>query len=211
VVHREKEPCLPPVRGAERPRCAFPNHPHQNGINGINGTTASRPDLEKQRRRARVESRPAAGDRPWWKGTIVNVNGKTIPPDRRRGKGEPPDCPQCGKAGVDYRWHEISDGRRQIRRSCARCYAWLGYAPQSPEFIALADAAASPNPILDALLKLDELGATLQSDGTRVWLGAESFRRVPPEVQDLIRQSGRTLAGMIGKTTNRTNHEEKPL
>jgi hypothetical protein len=68
-----------------------------------------------------------------------------------------------------------------------------------------AAAAASQNPILDALVRLDELGVELHGDGERCW-PAVGWARLPPEVQDLIRQEGRLLAGLIGRT--HPNHQE---
>jgi hypothetical protein len=59
-------------------------------------------------------------------------------------------CPSCGGQAA-YCWQQISDGRRQIRASCARCAKWLGFAAVRPPYTTAADAAASATPLLDAL------------------------------------------------------------
>jgi hypothetical protein len=39
-----------------------------------------------------------------------------------------PTCGQCGGVEMTYRWQEDSLGRRHIRRTCARCNRWCGFA-----------------------------------------------------------------------------------
>jgi hypothetical protein len=75
-------------------------------------------------------------------------------------------------------------------------------APLVTPFIEQADAAASTTPVLDALIQLDALGIELQSDGSKAWVAAEDWRRVPAELHSLIRQRSHQLARMIGPSAS---------
>lgn len=109
-----------------------------------------------------------------------------------------PTCGRCGTATIRYRWIQDRLGRRQIRRECARCGNWMGFAPQVEPYTTEADAEAGQTPILDVVIRLEELGVTLQSDGRRAWVGADDWGRVPPDLHALIRQCAHTLASMVG-------------
>jgi hypothetical protein len=124
-----------------------------------------------------------------------NVEAPPPPPPK-----PPPTCSRCGCEELLFRWYEHANGVRQIRRTCRRCGLWLGCAPRVPPYTTLADAAASPTPILDVLTRLDDLGVELRSDGRRVWISGTDWHRVPKELHDVIRQCGHTLAGLLGNT-----------
>jgi hypothetical protein len=60
----------------------------------------------------------------------------TVPP--------PPACSDCGPAaGVGYTWAEDRRGRKYIHRQCSACGRWLGHAPLRPQYVVLADRAAT--------------------------------------------------------------------
>lgn len=54
-----------------------------------------------------------------------------------------PSCSRCGATGFDFRWQTFANGTRHIRVDCRRCGAYVRYAPQTAENVALADAAAA--------------------------------------------------------------------
>jgi hypothetical protein len=49
-------------------------------------------------------------------------------------------CAFCLSERYGLRWQTIADGRKQIRRICLQCHR-ADFAPQTPENVALADAA----------------------------------------------------------------------
>src|SRR5262245_6485233 len=97
----------------------------------------------------------------------------------RRGAAVPPPatnpaagwrgpCSGCGCKAIDYRWHEFSNGTKQIRASCSRCHAWLGTAPRVEPYTTEADRNASPTAVLDAVILAQEEQVALISDGYSV-------------------------------------------
>ena len=126
----------------------------------------------------------------------------------RRGIQAPPPPPpppaekplqSCGRCGSveppRLSWHEIADGRRQIRRTCPHCETFRGFAQQVPLNVAAADRNASPAPLLDVLTRLDELDIELISDGHEVSFTGDGRRRCPADLAELIRQCNHQLCG----------------
>jgi uncharacterized protein (DUF3820 family) len=112
-----------------------------------------------------------------------------------------PPCWRCGAAaGHQFSWQEDRRGQRRIRIECKRCHRFVTFAPLTSPYVEVADAAASTTPILDVLTQLDDLDVELQSDGSRAWVAAEDWRRVPPDLHALVRQCSHQLARMIGPT-----------
>jgi hypothetical protein len=99
---------------------------------------------------------------------------------------------------VLYLWQEDRLGRRQIRAECDRCHRHLTFPPLAEPYISRANAAASATPILEALTRLDALGVELASDGHSVRFAGDGWRRVPPQLQALVRQCNHDLARMLG-------------
>jgi hypothetical protein len=62
----------------------------------------------------------------------------------------------------------------------------------------MANALASPAPVLDVLPALDELRIELCSNRKTAWAGAEDYRRVGATLHAKIRQSRHELATMMG-------------
>jgi hypothetical protein len=72
-------------------------------------------------------------------------------------------------------------------------------------------AAASQTPILDALVRLEEVGVELVSDGRQVRYAGEGWRvmRDHPDLDAVVRQCGHQLARMLGD--NRGRQDERDL
>ena len=130
----------------------------------------------------------------------LRARGSTPPPPARLRAGCPVRCTRCGSTELRHSWHEYRNGQRQIRRACGRCGTWLGSAPQTPEAVAEADARASKTDILDALTRLDDLGIEVCSDGRSVWAAGDGWRRMPPDLADVLRQCNHRLARLLGRT-----------
>src|SRR5206468_3705505 len=109
---------------------------------------------------------------------------------------------RCGGSALRHVWSEDRQGRRQVRRECACCGTWLGFAPRVPPFTDLADAAASPTPLLDALLLADSEGIQLVSDRRSVRV--EPWHKASDRLKDLIRQRQHLLAQLLGNTRRAT-------
>jgi hypothetical protein len=120
---------------------------------------------------------------------------ETPPPAPPRPLGT---CHAHPQAGVVCRWFEDAIGRRRISAHCRRCGRTTDHPPCVPPYTTEADRHASAAPILDALVRLDALGIELASDGRTVWLQGEDYRRVPPDLQAIVRQCRHQLATMIG-------------
>jgi hypothetical protein len=112
----------------------------------------------------------------------------------------PAPCPGCGSATFRHAWQEDRAGGRRIRRTCHRCGTFGGWAPQLPPYLAEADAAASPTPLLDVLTRLDDLGLVLVSDGERVWVPWPDCDVLPPDLRELIHSCSHSLAVRMGNT-----------
>jgi hypothetical protein len=95
-------------------------------------------------------------------------------------------------------WAEDTLGRRLIRAECPECGRWVDTPPCVPPYSTEADAGASAAPVLDALVKLDELGVELCSDGKTAWVADGDFDRVPPGVRHVIKQCRHRLGTMLG-------------
>jgi hypothetical protein len=105
-----------------------------------------------------------------------------------------PACERCGPgAGSRCFWAEDRLGRRHVRAECARCGGFLTFPPSVPPYSDMADAAASPAPVLDALVGLEAAGAELHSDGRGVWIG-DGYANVPPAVRAAVHQAKHQLA-----------------
>ncbi len=111
----------------------------------------------------------------------------------------PRPCQQCGGTTARHTWQQDRLGRKHIRRECARCGTWLGFAPRVAPFTTEADAQASPTALLDALMQLEDLGLELRSDGATVWFAPGDWRRVPPSLYALVRQCNHQLARLLGR------------
>ncbi len=126
----------------------------------------------------------------------------------RRGVQTPPGppprplraCPEHPDAGVILFWQEDALGRRSIRAECRCCRRFTDRPPVASPYTNMADATASPTPILDALVQLDDLGAELRSDGRSVLMRDEDYRRVPPDLQAVVRQCNHQLARLLGRS-----------
>jgi hypothetical protein len=124
---------------------------------------------------------------------------------RERGRTPPepppqpiPSCGRCGPgAGFRCAWQEDRLGRRHVRAECARCGRFLGFAPKEQPYAGMADAAASPTPVLDVLVRLEDLGVQLHSDGASVYVPGRDRHRVPPDLHSLIRQCAHQLARLL--------------
>jgi hypothetical protein len=108
-----------------------------------------------------------------------------------------PRCRDHPAAGYRALWGEDSLGRKFIRCECCQCHQAMGHLPLREPYVSQANATASPTPLLDALVGLEEAGAELCSDGKRSWIGS-GYKQVPQAVRDAHRQEKHTLAKMIG-------------
>jgi hypothetical protein len=116
---------------------------------------------------------------------------------------EPPPLqpvPTCCSREALVHWHQDRLGRKRVRAQCRTCSRSLGFLPTVAPFTAMADAAASPAPVLDVLTRLEELGVGLESDGRGVWFAGDGWRRVPPDLKALVHQCSHQLAQMRGDT-----------
>jgi hypothetical protein len=124
---------------------------------------------------------------------------------RSRGMATPEPPPPrpvpvcCGSEALIH-WHEDRLGRKRVRAQCRRCGRSLGFPPCVEPFLALANASASPAPLLDALTRLGDLGVELVSDGRGVWFADDGWRRVPPDLKAVVKQCSHQLAGLLGDT-----------
>jgi hypothetical protein len=96
-------------------------------------------------------------------------------------------------------WSEDTLGRRLIRCECPTCHRATDYAPLVSPYTDEADRNASPTPVLDVLMKLDEIDVELCSDGRTAWIDNADQQRVPPALHAIIRQCRHQLARMLGK------------
>jgi uncharacterized protein (DUF3820 family) len=115
-----------------------------------------------------------------------------------------PLCPVCGMESFAVGWQEDSNGGRRIRAECMRCGRWLAWLPMTEKSVRQADGNASKTPDLDALVRLQDLGVELQSDGCTAWVPWPDVKRVTPELLALIRKCSHQLARMIGRTRTGT-------
>jgi uncharacterized protein (DUF3820 family) len=120
-----------------------------------------------------------------------------------------PLCARCGIESFAVCWQEVRSGERRIRAECMKCGRWLSWLPVAEPWIRQADANANPTALLDALTRLDELDARLESDGQTVWVHHRDWRRVPPDLHAIVRQCSHQLAKMIGRTIPVARLEEK--
>jgi hypothetical protein len=70
-------------------------------------------------------------------------------------------------------------------------------------YVSQADAAASETPILDTLVRLQDLGVELVSDGQSLAFAGDGWRRTPPDLRAVVRQCGHQLAVLLGNTRRR--------
>jgi uncharacterized protein (DUF3820 family) len=125
----------------------------------------------------------------------------------RRGLRVPPapsprpirPCDRCGPgAGVIVHWQELRSGTKRLRVDCRRCGAFLTYPPMVSPYTTMADANKSETAVLDVLMRLDDLGVRLRSDGKAVWLD-QADRQVPPDLRALVRSCSHELARLLGR------------
>jgi hypothetical protein len=107
-----------------------------------------------------------------------------------------PACRRCPGARYRCLWGEDSIGRRFIRAECVRCRQSLGIMPQVEPYVGMADATASPAPLLDALVGAEAAGVEILSDGKTARVG--DYRKAPPAVRDAVRQCKARLGRMLG-------------
>jgi uncharacterized protein (DUF3820 family) len=107
-------------------------------------------------------------------------------------------CDRCPAAGVAFGWAEDSLGRKRVRASCTVCDCLLAIPPSRPPYSTLADIAASASPMLDVLLACEAAGVELASDGRKVWLVGDGWKKLSPEMKAKLRECSHQLAGMIG-------------
>jgi hypothetical protein len=119
--------------------------------------------------------------------------GVEVPPPPPRPE---PCCADHPAAGYRALWGEDSLGRKFIRSECRQCRQAMGHLPMREPYIGMADANASPAPVLDALVGAEAAGVEIRSDGRTAWLS--DYRKAPPGVRNALRQAKHTLAGMIG-------------
>jgi len=115
----------------------------------------------------------------------------------------PAPCFRCGSGEFRHTWQEDFRGLRRIRRTCRRCGNFAGWGPQAGPYLAEADAALSKTPVLDTLIRLDDLGLELLSDGRVAWVSPPQAGRVPDDLLDLLRSCQHRLAGMVGNNARR--------
>jgi hypothetical protein len=109
-------------------------------------------------------------------------------------------CPRCGGVGSFVFWQEDRAGRRRISARCKQCHRHLTFPPCVEPYLSMANAAASQTPILDALVRLEELGVEVHSDGQRAWIEYEDWNKVPADLHAIVRQCSHQLARMLGNT-----------
>jgi hypothetical protein len=121
------------------------------------------------------------------------IDAPPAPPPRalRHCRAHPDAEPVCG-------WLEDTLGRRRIRANCPVCNRPTDYPPVRPPYSTEADANASPTAVLDVLLKCEELGIELHSNGRSV--SVSDYHAVTSDLHVLIRQCRHQLARMIGRT-----------
>src|SRR5262245_7581627 len=105
---------------------------------------------------------------------------------------------RTARPGPACHWAEDRLGRRYIRGECARCSRWLANLSQVEPYTSQANARASSTAVLDVLVRLEDLGIELQSDGQAVSFGKD-WQRVPDDLRTLVRQCSHQLAGLLGK------------
>ena len=138
---------------------------------------------------------------PLWLAVAAELVRRGLPAPTPPPRDPLPPCPRCGSADEPLlSWHQQRDGRRAIRRTCGRCGAWRGTAPQTSGNIAAADRAAIPTAALDALLLSEEEGVELVSDGRGILLGRNGHR-ASARLRDAVRQQGHLLASLLGRRT----------
>src|SRR5262249_45944453 len=74
--------------------------------------------------------------------------GARLPPEPEKPL---PVCDRCDDEWTELSWHELGDGRRQIRATCRFCYKFVGFVPQTPRNVALANENKPKAGLLDAL------------------------------------------------------------
>jgi hypothetical protein len=120
-----------------------------------------------------------------------------------------PACDRCGPVGAFAFWFEDTLGRRRIRAECRRCHRMLGHPPCVEPYVTMANANASETPLLDALVRLDELGVDLVSDGRRVDYANGGWRKVPADLNAVVKSCSHRLARMLGDTRPRPPKEPR--
>lgn len=55
-------------------------------------------------------------------------------------------CPSCGPVEPLYSWRPMQNGRRHVKAVCPKCGVFLGWAEQTPDVVAKADAALLTRP-----------------------------------------------------------------
>jgi hypothetical protein len=102
---------------------------------------------------------------------------------------------------VVCRWQQTRAGQRHVGRRCSRCGRFRGFFPQVESYVSEADANLTPTVLLDVLIRLEDLGIELESDGCDVsFLHPGDYWRVPQDLHLLIAECKHDLARMIGPT-----------
>jgi hypothetical protein len=71
------------------------------------------------------------------------MSSDTLPNDRDGFNSQPDksSCPRCGVSLVTLRWRTFRDQTRHIEVKCGACNRFRYWAEQTPEAVAVADAA----------------------------------------------------------------------
>lgn len=112
-----------------------------------------------------------------------------------------PRCEECGCAEMVYCWHEFANGTRHVRRSCASCGKWNGFAPRQPPFTEAADQQRFDTAALDALILAEQEGIELVSDSRGIFL--RPWNKASERLKRAVRQQQHLLASLLGNTARR--------
>lgn len=109
--------------------------------------------------------------------------------------GRPHFCRNHPEAPVRAYWFTQRDGRRTIRGECSVCGQWVGTLPQTPEYVALADAGSDRAALLTFLMRLEEEGITATREGGRITYSPSG--RMTRELWRMEKQCKQLLLSML--------------
>jgi hypothetical protein len=115
-----------------------------------------------------------------------------------------PRCWRCGSQRLRPGWMQVAGGGQRIKLTCADCGRSGGFAPHTPEYVAQADAGASPTAVLDVLTECEEQGITLASNGeTGGFASYADWQRASPELRAKVAQCRVSLGRMMRRQDGR--------